>query len=231
MCIFVAAARINIFSAAHAGKPLAMLARNWTSARSAGAGAGGGWYKDSEASNGRSRAVISSFAATAPFSCATILVRTLPAPIFYCLGAKVILGFPPIWDFSGHLFNSFPAACDFKQIFYSACLLSLTWNGFVENSSEEEENCSVWCKVKICSPGRKDKPGLDSLCCKVATDHQTGRRRPTEIFKKWDFYGETPMANYSSCIKCFPKFGGIGIFSAFLASAAVSSGEFKRWGS
>ena len=33
MCIFVAAARINIFSAAHAGKPLAMLARNWTSAR------------------------------------------------------------------------------------------------------------------------------------------------------------------------------------------------------
>ena len=113
------------FSAAHAGKPLPMLARNRTSARSAaGAGAGGGWYKDSGGSNGRSRAVISSFAATAPFSCATILVRTLPAPIFYCLGAKVILGFPPIWDFSGHLFNSFPAACDFKQIFYSACLLS-----------------------------------------------------------------------------------------------------------
>ena len=154
----------------------------------------------------------------------------LPA-IFYCLGAKVILGFLPIWDFSGHPFNSFPAACNFKQIFYSACLLGLTLNGFVKNSSEPVENCSVWCKVKICCPGRKDKPGLDSLCCKVATDHQTGKRRPTEILKKWDFYGETPMANYSSCIKSFPKFGGVGIFSAFLASAAVSSGEFKRWGS
>ena len=38
MCIFVAATGMNIFSATHAAKPLAMVAWNWTSASNAAGG-------------------------------------------------------------------------------------------------------------------------------------------------------------------------------------------------
>ena len=78
---------MNIFSATHAAKPLAMVAWNWTSASNAAGGKNCGannffgarnffW-----ASNGRSRAVISSF--PAPFSSSPTLVRACQQNLFW----------------------------------------------------------------------------------------------------------------------------------------------------